>query len=292
MRVFHRATTLLKVCHQYSNIFQPTCPAPITSTSSMSTSSSTPLAPVISVCHGGGPMPVMNDPDHAELIKSMTTRVPEILGISPNSTSSPPKAIVLVTAHWTETRPHISSAQHHDLFYDYSGFPSETYKLKYPAPGSPEVAKEVFELLDGAGLKPVLDEKRGWDHGVFIPLLLIAPKAQIPIVQVSVLRSNSPAQHYAMGQALAPLRSRGIAILGSGMPTFHNLRLMFSGVMNTPAYKAQDWRQWTGAEDAHPEKGQEHFLPLIVCAGAGGNEPGKGWEDQAMGSGQWTYYWD
>lgn len=106
-------------------------------------------------------MPVMNDPDHAELIKSMTTRVPEILGISPNSTSSPPKAIVLVTAHWTETRPHISSAQHHDLFYDYSGFPSETYKLKYPAPGSPEVAKEVFELLDGAGLKPVLDEKRG-----------------------------------------------------------------------------------------------------------------------------------
>lgn len=158
---------------------------------------------------------------------------------------------------------------------------------------------------------------KGWDHGVFIPLLLIAPKAQIPIVQVSVLRSNSPAQHYAMGQALAPLRSRGIAILGSGMPTFHNLRLMFSGVMNTPAYKArnnewsyrltetlkiadaeergkklEDWRQWTGAEDAHPEKGQEHFLPLIVCAGAGGNEPGKGWEDQAMGSGQWTYYWD
>ncbi|TGO55960.1 hypothetical protein BCON_0084g00280 [Botryotinia convoluta] len=318
MRVLHRAATLLKVCHQYSNIFQTTCPAPISSISSMSTPSSTPLAPVISVCHGGGPMPVMNDPGHAELIKSMSTRVPEILGISPNtSTSNPPKAIVLVTAHWTETRPHISSAQHHDLYYDYSGFPSETYKLKYPAPGSPEVAKEVFELLDGAGLKPVLDEKRGWDHGVFIPLLLIAPKAQIPIVQVSVLRSNSPAQHYAMGQALAPLRSRGIAILGSGMPTFHNLRLMFSGVMNTPAYKSrnnewsyrltetlkiadaeergkklEDWRQWTGAEDAHPEKGQEHFLPLIVCAGAGGNEPGKGWEDQAIGLSQWTYYWD
>lgn len=106
-------------------------------------------------------MPILNDPDHAELIKSMTTRVPEILGISPNSTSKPPKAIVLITAHWTETHPHISSAQHHELYYDYSGFPPESYKLKYPAPGSPEVANEVFELLDGAGLKPVLDEKRG-----------------------------------------------------------------------------------------------------------------------------------
>jgi aromatic ring-opening dioxygenase catalytic subunit (LigB family) len=118
---------------------------------------------VISVCHGGGPLPVINDPDHAELIKSLNTRVPEILGISSNSssTSTPPKAIVVVTAHWTETRPHISSAQHHDLLYDFSGFPPETYNLKYPAPGSPEVAKEVFELLEGAGLKPVLDEKRG-----------------------------------------------------------------------------------------------------------------------------------
>lgn len=109
-------------------------------------------------------MPILGDPDHAQLIESMKTKVPEILGISSNSsTPSPPKAIVLVTAHWSESRPHISSAQHHDLLYDYSGFPPETYKLKYPAPGSPEVAKEVFDLLDGAGLKPVLDEKRGLD---------------------------------------------------------------------------------------------------------------------------------
>ncbi|ESZ98714.1 hypothetical protein SBOR_0952 [Sclerotinia borealis F-4128] len=285
----------------------------------MSTSIPNSLAPVVAVCHGGGPMPIINDPGHAELIKSMSTRVPEILGISSNSssTSPPPKAIVLVTAHWAETRPHISSAQHHDLLYDYSGFPPETYKLKYSAPGSPEVAKEIFELLDGAGFDPVLDEKRGWDHGVFVPLLLISPAAQIPVIQVSVLQSNSPAQHYAMGQALAPLRSRGIAIIGSGMPTFHNLRLMFSGLGNTPAYVArnkewsnrltetlkisdaeergkrlENWRDWIGAEDAHPQRGQEHFLPLIVCAGAGGNKPVKGWEDEVMGSPQWTYYWD
>lgn len=159
--------------------------------------------------------------------------------------------------------------------------------------------------------------QKAWDHGVFIPLLLIAPEAKIPVVQVSVLRSNSPAQHYAMGQALAPLRERGIAIIGSGMPTFHNLQLMFSGLGATPSYaalnrewshrltetmkipdseergkKLESWREWVGAEDAHPESGQEHFLPLVVCAGAGGNEPGKGWKDDVMGSPQWTYYWN
>ncbi|QSZ33677.1 hypothetical protein DSL72_005248 [Monilinia vaccinii-corymbosi] len=282
----------------------------------MSTSSSSPLAPVIAICHGGGPLPILNDPGHADLIKSMSTRAPEILGISPKSpNSNPPKAIVLITAHWATSEPQISSAQHHDLYYDYGGFPPESYKLKYPAPGSPEVANEVFELLDGAGFKPVLDEKRGWDHGVFVPLSLMVPSAQIPVVQVSVLRSFSPAKHYAMGQALAPLRARGIAIIGSGMPTFHNLRLMFGGI--TPAIaarnkewsdrltatlriadaeergrKLEDWRSWTGAAEAHPEMGQEHFLPLIVCAGAGGNVSAKGWEDRIRGEPQWSYYWD
>lgn len=120
-----------------------------------------------------------------------------------------------------------------------------------------------------------------------------------------------------MGQALAPLRSRGIAIIGSGMPTSHNLRLLFSGLGNTPPYIArnkewsyrltetlkisdaeergkrlEDWRNWTGAEDAHPANGQEHFLPLIVCAGAGGDKSVKGWEDEVMGTPQWTYYWN
>ncbi|PQE29171.1 extradiol ring-cleavage dioxygenase protein [Rutstroemia sp. NJR-2017a BBW] len=279
-----------------------------------------PLAPVISVCHGGGPMPVLNDPDHRELIQSMRTKVPEILGLRPSGSnaSAPnlPKAIVLVTAHWSESIPHISSAAHHDLLYDYGGFPPESYQLKYPAPGSPEVAKEVFDLLDGAGMKPVLDEKRGWDHGVFVPLLLIEPSARIPIIQLSVLSSASPSTHFAMGQALAPLRARNIAIIGSGMPTFHNLRIMFSGLLHTPEYKQRNkewshrltktlkiadaekrraelegWRSWTGARDAHPEQGQEHFLPLIVCAGAAGDVGAEGWADEIMGSDQWTYYW-
>lgn len=156
----------------------------------------------------------------------------------------------------------------------------------------------------------------GWDHGVFVPMLLINPKADIPIIQLSVISSDSPAQHYAMGRALAPLRDSGIAIVGSGMATFHNLRLMFSGSTNDGGFQRRNkewsdrltatvtkeksaergellkgWREWIGAKEAHPEGGVEHFLPLIVCAGAGGDVRADAFGDQLMGSKQYTYYW-
>jgi aromatic ring-opening dioxygenase catalytic subunit (LigB family) len=121
----------------------------------------------ISVCHGGGPMPVMGDDGHKDLIKSMTERVPKILGLG---TSGAPRAIVLITAHWSQRRPTISNAKKHKLFYDYSGFPSETYNLKYEAPGSPEVAAEVYEVLEKAGLSPEMDS----DRGLFFQRLLKA----------------------------------------------------------------------------------------------------------------------
>lgn len=120
--------------------------------------STMPRAPAISVCHGGGPMPVMGDPGHAALIKSMSEKVPSILGLG---TAEAPRAIVLVTAHWSERKPTISNGKKHKLYYDYGGFPPETYKLKYDAPGSPEVAKEVYSLLEGAGFSPEMDEERG-----------------------------------------------------------------------------------------------------------------------------------
>jgi len=258
-------------------------------------------------------MPLMGDPGHVNLIKSMTERVPKILGLG---TANAPRAIVLVTAHWDEKKPTISNGSKHKLFYDYYGFPPETYKLKYDAPGSPEVAKEVYDLLEKAGLSPEMDSERGWDHGVFIPMTLINPAANIPIIQLSVLSSNSPVQHYAMGKALAPLRDSNIAILGSGMPTFHNLRIMFSGGANDPGFKQRNaqwsekltetikiedsdergkklesWRDWAGAKEAHPQGGVEHFLPLIVCAGAGGDGKGEAFADEVMGTKQYSYYW-
>ncbi|KAG0650234.1 Extradiol ring-cleavage dioxygenase [Hyphodiscus hymeniophilus] len=271
----------------------------------------------------------MGDPEHKNLIKSMSERVPSILHLG---TPDAPRAIVLVTAHWIGRKPLISNGKKHKLYYDYGGFPPEMYKLKYDAPGSPDVAKEVYDLLEGAGFSPEMDEQRGsadffnvlditnamagWDHGVFVPMLLINPKADIPIVQVSVMSSSSPAQHYAMGQALSSLRDSGVAIIGSGMPTFHNLRILFSGGANDKGFKARNaqwsetltnaiktekseergkkldsWREWTGAKEAHPVGGEEHFLPLIVCAGAGGEGNAEAFADDVGGVKQYSYYW-
>jgi aromatic ring-opening dioxygenase catalytic subunit (LigB family) len=147
-------------------------------------------------------------------------------------------------------------------------------------------------------------------------MLLINPAADIPIVQLSVLSSDSPAQHFAMGRALASLRESGIAIIGSGMPSFHNLRLMFSGGANDKGFKTRNakwsetltnavklenseergkklegWRDWVGAQEAHPTGGVEHLLPLLVCAGAGGEGKAESFADELFGTKQYSYFW-
>jgi hypothetical protein len=115
-------------------------------------------APVVSISHGGGPMPILGDPSQAKLTHSMKTRVPRILQLG---TEYAPRAIVLVTAHWSEDVVHISSGEKHELYYDYSGFPDEAYSLRYDAPGSPEVAELVRRQLEEAGIKSKKDGKRG-----------------------------------------------------------------------------------------------------------------------------------
>jgi len=258
-------------------------------------------------------MPVLGDPGHKQIVYSLKNRVPEILKLN---TEEKPRAIVIVTAHWSERNPTISNGSKHKLYYDYGGFPAESYKLKYDAPGSPEVAEEVGEAMTKAGLKPEYDGERGWDHGVFIPMLLIHPAADIPIVQVSVLSSEDPVDHYRMGQALASLREKNIAIIGSGFASFHNLRLMFSGVSSDPAFQKRNaawnkaikeavsekdaakrgerltkWREFPGAFEMHPRYGAEHFLPLIVCAGAGGEGKPSKYTDDFMNLDMYSYYW-
>lgn len=262
-------------------------------------------------------MPVLGDPGHAHIVKSLKERVPAILKLG---TPEAPRAIVVVTAHWSETQPTISSAPSHALYYDYGGFPREAYSLQYPAPGSPEVARQVHQVLQGAGFQPVLDAQRGWDHGVFVPFLLINPGADVPIVQLSVLASEDPAQHLRMGRALASLRDSNVAIVGSGFASFHNLPLMFTvmgggGNASAVQHKAKQWnealtesvlqkdtvkreeklmrwRDFPNAYDMHPRYGAEHFMPLLVCAGAGGEAPGKGYKDDFHGVEIWSYYWD
>jgi aromatic ring-opening dioxygenase catalytic subunit (LigB family) len=156
----------------------------------------------------------------------------------------------------------------------------------------------------------------GWDHGVFIPMLLINPAADIPIVQLSVLSSESPSSHYEMGRALARLRDSNIAIIGSGAASFHNLNLLFSGVTSDAKFKSKNtewsravthavlekdaaereklfkgWRAWPGGDEMHPRGGGEHFMPLIVCAGAGGDQVAETYTDDLAGVEMFSYYW-
>ncbi|KAG5917683.1 hypothetical protein E4U53_004173, partial [Claviceps sorghi] len=239
------------------------------------------------------PLPLLGDKAHEAIVYSLRNRAPRILRLG---TSSAPRAIVLVTAHWSTDVPTISSAVHHDLYYDYYGFPPDSYKIKYPAKGDPAIASEVKRVLEEDGLPARLDATRGWDHGVFVPLALVNPCADIPVIQMSVLASEDPEQHLRMGRALSRLRERNVAIVGSGFASMHNLgemmglfrgRGMEGGLKGasdewnaaltkvvTTRKRAERWKGLLGwralphAARMHPLGGGEHFMPLIVCAGA------------------------
>ncbi|KAL1845051.1 hypothetical protein VTK73DRAFT_1220 [Phialemonium thermophilum] len=131
---------------------------PLISSALLHTCPVMPRAPAIALSHGGGPMPVLGDETHRDITASLSHRVPQILKLG---TPEAPRAIVLVTAHWSTDRPTISSGKKHDLYYDYGGFPPASYQLKYDAPGSPEVAEEIRQAMEKEGLDPVLNERRG-----------------------------------------------------------------------------------------------------------------------------------
>lgn len=269
-------------------------------------------------------MPLLGDPGHKTIIASLQNRIPQILRLA--SPTHRPRAIILVTAHWTTSQPTISAGASPSLLYDYYGFPPETYAIKYPAPGAPEIAARVAAAMTAEGLTPKLDATRGWDHGVFVPLKLAVPAADVPVVQVSVLASEDPAQHLRMGRALAALRDDNIAIVGSGFASFHNIGIMQSlrGFRGNSldkswlAFKAKTdewngalteavttanatargdkvarWRDFPHADMMHPPSGGEHFMPLIVCAGAAREDDGAGktYKDEYMGVDIFTYYW-
>jgi 4,5-DOPA dioxygenase extradiol len=200
-----------------------------------------------------------------------------------------PKAILVVSAHFEARGPALSAGEHPDMIYDFGGFEPELRTLVYPAPGSPDLARRAAELLREAGLDPVLVE-RGYDHGTWVPLMLLNPSADIPVVQLSVDPGRGPDYHLALGQALAPLAEEGVLIVGSGAAT-HNLHEYFRGGYRsdspTPDWVKAfgDWlseRIEAGATDDlvryrdrapygaknHPT--EEHLLPLFVALGAAG----------------------
>jgi len=262
--------------------------------------------PAIFLPHGGGPCFFMDWTWGPADTWEATQRFLEGLA---KTLPAPPKAMVLVSGHWEEAAFTASAALSPELIYDYSGFPEHTYRLSWPAPGDPALAARVAALLDGAGLPSAISPSRGFDHGVFVPLKVAFPEARIPVVSLSLAASLDPALHLAAGRALAPLRDEGVLIVASGM-SFHNLRGYFKAetrerarafdawltkAVESPA-AARDvlltgWREAPFAAYAHPR--EEHLIPLLVAAGAGGEAPGRRvFTDEPMGAAISAYRFD
>jgi aromatic ring-opening dioxygenase catalytic subunit (LigB family) len=246
--------------------------------------------PTLYIPHGGGPCFFMESmpgfpPDLWDNLAAYLRGIPAAVGRKP-------RAVLVISGHWESTVPTILNADSYELLFDYYGFPDYTYELTYPAHGDAEVAGRVATLLSGAGFTTARENKRGLDHGVFVPFKLVYPEADMPIVQLSLLHNLDAAQHLAMGHALTPLRDEGVLIIGSGN-SYHNLRDFFSPSPKAGGASAQfdkwlgetveaapaererrlaHWHEAPGALESHPRS--EHLLPLMVIAGAAENDPG------------------
>ncbi len=237
--------------------------------------------PTYFISHGGGPWPWM--PEWAEMMHMLATS----LASMPKEIGETPKAILMVSGHWEQADFAVMSSPAPGMVYDYNGFPPHTYQIKYAAPGAPEVARRVEQLLTAAGLPTHLDDQRGFDHGVFAPMQVMYPAADIPLLQVAILDNYDPAKHLALGRALAPLRDEGVLIVGSGLSD-HNLRLFGPGardpsaafdawldgvLTSAPAARSAALIQWEKAPFArvcHPQ--EDHLIPLMAAVGAAEND--------------------
>ena len=240
--------------------------------------------PVVFVPHGGGPWPFVE----TGFPKADVDRLADYLRSVGSIPPSPPRALLVVSAHWEEPVPTVMTSERPPILYDYYGFPPESYEITWPAPGAPGLASRVRRLLDEAGIQNDADGERGYDHGTFIPLKLTYPEADVPAVQLSLKHGLDPREHLAIGRALSPLRDEGVFIIGSGM-TFHNLRafrdpraapvaeafdawLRESMVQDAPERdrRLEQWASAPAARAAHPR--EEHLLPLMVASGAAGDD--------------------
>jgi len=235
---------------------------------------------IIYFSHGGGPLPILGDVSHQAMVDFML-QLPAKL--------HKPEAIIVVSAHWEEEAATLTGAQNPPLFFDYYGFPDAAYQLTYPATGSPVLANRLVEALNSKGIRARSDTVRGLDHGVFIPLKLMYPHADIPVLQLSLLQGLDPAAHLALGKALQRAVGENTLVVGSGF-SFHNMRA-FSWQGGQDADPANDafqnwlietvcsttlsqvereerlisWQQAPSARYCHPR--EEHLLPLHVCQG-------------------------
>ncbi|MBI3517586.1 MAG: dioxygenase, partial [Proteobacteria bacterium] len=234
-----------------------------------------PTLPALFVSHGS-PMMALEDGRARRFLASYAGELPR------------PRAILVASAHWETAAPRLTASAAPPTIHDFGGFPEALYRMRYPAPGEPALAERAADLLQAAGLAAALDPTRGLDHGAWIPLQLLYPAADIPIVQLSLQSHLGAAHHYAMGVALRPLRDEGVLVIGSGSAS-HNLTALDrrAGDTATPPPWVDAFDQWVAdkvatadtaallawqaeapyAHQNHPS--DEHFLPLFVALGAG-----------------------
>ncbi|QCU90059.1 DODA-type extradiol aromatic ring-opening family dioxygenase [Thiomicrorhabdus sediminis] len=234
------------------------------------------------ISHGGGPLPLLQPKNNQQMIDTLL-QIRKLL--------TRPKAILVISAHWEASRPTITAGKNPQLIYDYSGFPDAAYHIEYPCRGEPQLAQALYKALNRAGLNPVLDEARGFDHGLYVPLKILYPDADIPCVQLSLLDSLNAQKHIALGEVLAGLDFENLLIIGSGF-SFHNMRAFFSDEGDKERQYNIDFENWLvqtlsdmaitederrlrltdwlkvspAARYNHPR--EEHLLPLHVCYGA------------------------
>lgn len=248
--------------------------------------------PSLFIPHGGGPCFFMDDP------QGNWTSMAALLQAVPDFLPERPKAILLISGHWETKGFAFTGGASPPLIYDYYNFPPHTYDITYPAPGAPTLAERAAGLLRKVDLQAAVDPERGFDHGVFIPLKVAFPDADVPVVEMSVDAALDPALHVAAGRALAPLRDEGVAIIGSGM-SFHNMRgygdprftdpsaafdqwlteaAMLDG--SARAERLAHWAEAPGGRLSHPR--EEHLIPLMVAAGAADGKGERIYNDEVL----------
>lgn len=232
--------------------------------------------PVVFISHGA-PDALLNAPDAVSCWREMGEALPE------------PSAILVISAHWEARQPTASLAGAPETLHDFSGFSPALHRMQYPAPGAPALAECVAAMLRSAGIAAELHPTRGLDHGAWVPLSAMYPHATVPVTQLSLIRNSSPAQHYALGQALTPLRAKGVLIVTTGAITHNFGWLDWHNANARPVLQAQVFADWVAAQldaqdtsallayrsapygaEAHPS--EEHFLPLFVGVGAAGDD--------------------
>ena len=261
-------------------------------------------ASVLFIPHGGGPLPLLGNSQHAELVSFLE-------GLGPSLVK--PAAIVVISAHWEAAVPTLTASASPSLIYDYTGFPEAAYRIRYPAPGAPELASQIRQLLEDGGIRAELDDERGFDHGVYVPLKLIYPNAGIPCVQLSLVHGLEPELHIRIGECLSTLRQQGILVLGSGF-SFHNMRafsLRGNAAPDPMNAGFEDWLEetctrpdltekqrrarlidWAAAPHArycHPR--EEHLLPLHICYGAAGPAAARAFRLRVLGKQTSAFLW-